>query len=128
MTDAGLSIADFLRARHDEAEATTRDLLYWAQQTILTLKDPKLLGKYIPGWHDWPKVEQMCRDRLADLDSKRAILAEHAPDTAGLRTVCAVCADPPVHEATWHDWPCLTVRLLAAPFAAHPDYQEAWKP
>lgn len=65
-----------LRAQLDTDEATTRELLYWAQQTILTLQDPKLLGKHIPGWHDWPKVERMCRVRLAELDAKRRILDE----------------------------------------------------
>lgn len=27
-----------------------------------------------------------------------------------------------------HEWPCLTVRLLALPYAAHPDYRSEWRP
>jgi len=94
---------------------------------------------------------------LADIDAKRKILAEHArapwftEDTlarwrtgghvpeeriaaAGASASCARChkviPDAAVDEdqCADFDYPCPTVRLLAAPFASHPEYQEAWKP
>lgn len=61
---------------------------------------------------------------LADLAAKRQIIAEHCDDGGK----CDVCADPPVYEATWRPFPCKTLRLLALPYADHPDYQESWKP
>lgn len=70
---------------------------------------------------------------LADIEAKRAILAEHRPSypvtypkPSGQPT-CTTCHDggfdwePPA-------WPCRTVRLLIAPFAAHPDYDQTWRP
>ncbi|MFI2663257.1 DUF6221 family protein [Micromonospora carbonacea] len=121
-------LAPWLDQQITAAETRTRELLYWAQQTILTLQDPKLLGKHIPGWHDWPKAEQMCRERLAELDAMRAVLTEHAPERVGILPVCAVCADPPAYDATWRDYPCHTVRSLAAAFSTEPGYQPEWIP
>jgi hypothetical protein len=51
---------------------------------------------------------------LADTEAKRSILDLHSP---GAFPDCAGCGD---------DVPCLTVRLLAAPFSTHPDYDPAW--
>ncbi|MEV1315351.1 DUF6221 family protein [Micromonospora arborensis] len=116
------SIVTFLRARYDDEETSTRNLLYWAQQTILTLEEPKLLGTRIPGWHAWPDVERMCQDRLTDLDSKRAILDQYE-DARRRSTPGGYDTIDYVEDAL-----DTVVRHLAAPFAAHPDYQESWKP
>src|SRR5438067_10944956 len=56
----------------------------------------------------------------ADIAAKQQIIDEHGDDDGR----CEVCADPPVYEATWHPYPCKTLRLLALPFASHPDYRE----
>jgi hypothetical protein len=71
---------------------------------------------------------------LADIEVKRSILDEHHQDGTG----CAVCADPEEYdensegEAEWIRsakwWPCRTVRLLALPYADHPDYRKEWRP
>ena len=80
---------------------------------------------------------------LADVDAKRRMLDLHERvicDTrsAGLpiaRPQCAYCAglchsrsglgcDDPIDAL----WPCDTVRLLALPYADHPDYDESWRP
>ncbi|MEU3452150.1 DUF6221 family protein [Micromonospora sp. NPDC006766] len=150
-----MTLVTWLLQEIDTAEASTRELLYWAQQTILTLKDPKLLGKYIPGWHDWPKVEEACHQRLAELKSDRLILAEHAPEWQtvewphdqngrGEAQVCRRC-----QNAEHTDWnpavgqadvlpegfvapyvlaPCQTLRLLASPLAGRPGYRTEWRP
>ena len=101
-------LVTWLRAQLDTTEASTRKLLYWAQQTILTLQDPKLLGKHIPGWHDWPDVERMCQERLADVDAKRRIL-DDCEDRASVQAL-------------------RLARLVALPFAARPGYRDEWRP
>ncbi|MFG1846751.1 hypothetical protein [Micromonospora carbonacea] len=130
------------------AETRTRELLYWAQQTTLTLKDPKLLGKYIPGWHDWPAVERVCRERLAELDAQRRILELHAPRAlpAAYSAVDKVMYRPAVTQCEHCDelchsdsglacddpvdglWPCPTVRTVAAAFSTEPGYRPEWSP
>ena len=67
---------------------------------------------------------------LADVEAKRRILAEHAVD-AGL--FCRTCFDPGTldrypDEFSQRRFPCPTLRLLALPFASHPDYRDEWKP
>jgi hypothetical protein len=62
---------------------------------------------------------------LAECEAKRLIVeAHHANDdydAGGNRFVdgCAECEGV---------WPCLTLRLLALPYADHPDYDGAWRP
>lgn len=114
-------LVPWLRAVLDKEEAATRELLHWVQQTILELQDPKLLGRYIPGWGHWPEVERMCQSRLLDIDAQRRILDEHSPRRMGhfvdLRCEGCLKADP-----------CPTVRMLALPYAEHPDYRPEWRP
>lgn len=67
---------------------------------------------------------------LAECAAKRAIIAEHGRDDDSSAYYCETCAvwwkcelgegPPPVA------WPCPTLRALAAIYADHPDYQEAW--
>lgn len=84
---------------------------------------------------------------LADIDAKKRILEQHKPVTftnitLGIvdATVCWVChshMDYP-HDGEDHDdwefplvqdrYPCLTVRLLALPYADRPGFQESWRP
>ncbi|MEU4779251.1 DUF6221 family protein [Micromonospora sp. NPDC023633] len=123
------ALVTWLREQITAAETSTRTLLLWAQQTILTLQDPKLLGKHIPGWHDWPDVEKMCQQRLTELDAKRRILdeftsAQHWADT--LRAEGKhVQAEPYARQAgTWLS----AARLLALPFAGQPGYRDEWRP
>lgn len=83
-------------------------------------------------------------DRIAaEVDAKRRILDLHKPyqqgymyTAAGVRVPnirCSVCHDVP--EDVDYDnppyaveFPCPTLRLLALPFAAHPDYRQEWRP
>ena len=67
---------------------------------------------------------------LAECESKRAIVALHAayptPQemTYGTIIACSTCGsvdDSPV------EWPCDTLRLLAQPYADHPDFDPAWR-
>jgi len=63
---------------------------------------------------------------LAEVDAKQRIMKRHFPRRAPnwdypghIGYECAQCA-------TEH--PCQTLRLLALPFAAHPDYRPEWAP
>lgn len=68
-------------------------------------------------------------DVLADLDAKLAILDEHLDVNDG---DCGTCVNGrwgyPTHGGgSPQRFPCRTMRHLAAPFAAHPDYDERWR-
>jgi hypothetical protein len=102
----------FLKARLDEDEAN------WQREKA------EGFGADTP----W-MVDRM----LCEVEAKRAILAEHGPgypvtypEPSGQPT-CGVC-----HAGGWDyeaaAWPCLTVRILAAVYSDHPDYDESWKP
>ena len=77
---------------------------------------------------------------LRDVEAKRRIVAEHASEDGHCRT-CTVedREDAPMGtdwdtepEAIWVRrpvaYPCPTLRLLALPYADHPDYREEWRP
>lgn len=67
---------------------------------------------------------------LAEVNAKRAILDEHQPlkiegdKIAG----CQTCSWRDDMEVLQVEWPCPTVRLLALPYADHPDYRQEWRP
>lgn len=71
--------------------------------------------------------------RLADIALKRAILALHHPvwndyvDGDGMERGSYECAECEP-TGTPDNWPCKTVRQLAAEFAGQPGYREEWKP
>ena len=112
MSDLG----DFILNRITDDEAAARDLLRRAQEVELTLRSPKWLGGLVPGGHSWGDVELMAARVLAECESKRRILTlcgvdPHRPGALLVR----VQADA-------------VVRLLALPYAGHPDYREEWRP
>ena len=55
---------------------------------------------------------------MAEREAKRRIVELH--HTAGRSGLCDEC-----HSKVW---PCPTLRLLALPYADHPDYREEWRP
>lgn len=72
---------------------------------------------------------------LAEVDAQRRIVELHEPVTlrAGggaayfdTTQVCRSCEPPKQFPET--AYPCATIRLLALPFAGHPDYRNAWRP
>lgn len=72
---------------------------------------------------------------LAECEAKRRIVELHTVDgTVRLRStdekvyVCRTCSledEPPSGPM---EWPCDTLRALAAVYADHPDYRDEWKP
>lgn len=140
-------IAEFLNAQYDEAERAARQVrqpyrLYVSSEGRIS--EPKRVDD-LHGERDGEYEQQadggdrMPNDIanwsliydpavvLADIESKRKILAEHQPDGEHLpyedgTPACGRCGDYGMVE-----WPCLTVRLLAAPFSAEPGYDaEKW--
>lgn len=64
---------------------------------------------------------------LADLTAKRSILELH-----GGARIPATCCPRETEGYTVVDWygtvdPCPTLRLLAAPYSDHPDFDDAWR-
>jgi hypothetical protein len=64
---------------------------------------------------------------LAECESKRRIVAEHERGQYLSSYYCECCCT--TSEATGEphgEWPCLTLRALALPYASHPDYDPTW--
>ncbi|MEU7400729.1 DUF6221 family protein [Streptomyces sp. NPDC044948] len=63
---------------------------------------------------------------LADVEAKRQLLDLHAPGETEYvdGNVCMAC-DVRGGEPFY---PCKTLRLLALPYAGHPDYRPEWRP
>lgn len=111
----------WLRGVLDEEEAAAERLRQQAQEVRQELKDPALLGKPMPGWGLWPKVERMAPGVLTDIMAKRGILAEvdlvateHRPDDSDSVARCAQME--------------YVLRLFAAAYADRPGYREEWRP
>jgi hypothetical protein len=84
---------------------------------------------------------------LAEVDAQQRVIAEHFElyrdigwfendgdeviEASAELPVCGMCVAKHSHfgkAAEVPSYPCLTVRLLALPYAGHPDYREAWRP
>ena len=64
---------------------------------------------------------------LAEVEAKRRIVDEPQPSGNYVyrddgTPACGTCGDYTV------EWPCDTLKLLALPYADHPDYDPAWRP
>lgn len=127
MTDADVSIFDFLRAQLDEDER----LLNAYEQSMS--EAAARAGAYVlvlpPGWQAGEPFD-IDRQR-AEVDAKRRILRRGGP-------VCT-CADqsqPMNPDTNWktpleHHLDCAayeTARLLALPYADRPGYRPEWGP
>ena len=142
-----LTLADFLRARYDEREAKARaDLASaWAGH---------MLG--LVGWRDAPvhiynaaqaHAIREAQDVLADVEAKRAIIDWHEnwPVLVEARPEVRADSIDALHYTMSRQMAWLTereyvaqfgsepptgpiLRLLALPYASHPDYRQEWKP
>ncbi|MFZ3473109.1 DUF6221 family protein [Streptomyces sp. 4.24] len=69
---------------------------------------------------------------LTEVDAKRRLLAVHQRDTRYSFSGCITC-DAGENSCgcmggSAYEYPCETLRLLALPYADHPDYRQEWKP
>ena len=150
-----MELADFIRARLDEVEQAAREALIaglgsWSLArdfagnvhlrvgqggpAIVNLGPEELppASKYGPhiARHDPSRV-------LREIDAKRQILRQHAPQQGDDGPECSTCVytgtDPDSGGNRFRyrmhaEWPCLTVILLAMPHNDHPDYPEDARP
>ena len=84
---------------------------------------------------------------LAEVEAKRRMLELHVPEPSGyINGVYQMASEPIGDPFCSHcanlchsssgimcdnpdaPWPCPTVRILALPYADHPDYREQWRP
>ena len=80
---------------------------------------------------------------LAEVDAKRQTVARHVPERRRLTLVDAeggttsfafyVCTACTPNRTIEHgqgivEWPCPDARVLALPYADHPDYRGTWRP
>lgn len=129
-------LVEFLRARYTEArerEEAKRTLrndvpfeFTWSYEMDREYVEIGSLKQCMAAEDFWAQygVSAADPDVLADLDVKLAILDLHA--RLGDSPFCATC-DAPSGIPGQPDG-CATLRLLAVPFAKHPDYDERWRP
>jgi len=132
-------LAAFLLARIDDDETAAKEAgaNVWTEQSSCVLDT----GEWPDGVHALgdSRVTRFIAEHdparvLAECDTKRRIIDLHAslPQPPMLRAVGNVCAECSSSFEDGHvegvAWPCDTLRLLALPYADHPDYREEWKP
>ncbi|MFM9635994.1 DUF6221 family protein [Streptomyces turgidiscabies] len=122
-----MSIVEFLRARYGEEQAEVEKSADVDDYPL----DPWAIQREETGAYDSYAYLRITKARaLAEVEAKRQILDEH-PDVNG--GDCGTCVNGrwgyPTHGGSSPQrHPCRTLRLLAVPFAAHPDYDERWRP
>ncbi|MET7458502.1 DUF6221 family protein [Streptomyces sp. NPDC005574] len=110
---------------YDDGYVVTRregDMVATGSQDFLEAERGRFIAE-----HDPARV-------LRDIEAKRALLHEHRID--GWR--CSTCANEETFDddadgnREWSrggkDFPCPTLRLIAAPYADRPGYREEWRP
>lgn len=146
------SLVDFLNARYDEeaerAQAAGESLIAWltyrtddgqmhyttvasGDATAEAVDDVWVAdGKELPAPAQVLVVYDPARV-LREVEAKRRIIAEHyCPDEldADEQPHCGFCDKALRMNDMQGTWPCLHLRLLALPYADHPDYDESWRP
>jgi hypothetical protein len=111
----------FLRARLDEDEAKVAAM---QREQVRVKTAPIFQGMWL-GWLDGVDIFVSPKRWQAEVDAKRRLLAVHTferkPGAHDCPGEWAGYSDDP-------DEPCPTLRLLALPYADHPDYREEWRP
>jgi hypothetical protein len=114
-----MNLAEFLLARIAEDEAGAK------RGAAEIAADPY-------AWTDFPSGEWDPTRVLAECAAKRRIVERHAPEdynTAFVGSeVIQVCTECAGGGSPGADWPCGTMRDLAAVYADHPDYRDEWRP
>jgi hypothetical protein len=119
-------LAAFLTGRLDEDEAVATD----QHERVWFGPYPETLAER----EGWIVIRQ---DRLLrEVAAKRAILAAHrVVEYPGpyvpVSPTCSICITKREgYQEEWDDddWPCATIRLLAAVYSDHPGYREEWAP
>jgi hypothetical protein len=145
-------LVTFLRARVDDDEAAAKEpLCINCKIPIVPLRNAFGItgythdswdggehgwqGQHCPGAPTGAEAVQNPARVLAEVDAKRRLVKLHEPVVlrggAGAQyfettTVCRSCEPP--RQFPENAFPCPTLRVLALPYAEHPDFREEWKP
>jgi Family of unknown function (DUF6221) len=135
-----VDIVEFLTARYDEDEALARDSMggpwrctkYAHHWVVTSPYDPHGVVTFEDIGHSRSTPEHIARHDparvLADIAVKRQIVELHAPGGGPppfKYVYCLTCGSgEPCEYPT--DWPCDTLKLLAAPYADHSDFDPSW--
>jgi hypothetical protein len=139
-----VTLVEFLLARvaEDEqaAQGATLGRTSWRFENMQIWSGPTTRapssGDVLIVKHTWPQeAEHIIRHDparvLAECRARRAVIELHGLFMAWGRTpVCRECGpDEDVEfqvEVHGRGWPCRTLRALALPFKAHPDFSPGW--
>jgi hypothetical protein len=119
------TLTDFLLARIAEDEAAVAAILRqhpsWTADDGDVLDQPEYAIAHARGNYAASHIARWDPARvLAESEAKRSVVELHRTDATDPEViVCAVCLYGP---------PCETLRLLALPYADHPDYRPEWRP
>lgn len=123
---ATVTLAEFLLARIAEDEAAVNERTRYGAP-----RGSELLEQFGDFGDDERWMIEMPAGRLlAECEAKRQIVRLHEPYGTPQRMVygtiiaCSTCGS--VDDAP-HEWPCETLKALAAVYADHPDYREEWR-
>lgn len=118
-------LVEFLLARVAEDEVIARH--EWDELQARALGAGGLVSRLSLGEVNGVPVTCIDHTRvLAECESKRRIVEEHS-DQPGCPHECQGWLDSGRRDvAIWES--CPTLRLLALPYADHPDYREEWSP
>ena len=133
----------FLRARLDEDERVARAAADENREPSWRLISGEyvtgigLTGMHTEGFVDEAPGEHIVRHDparvLAEVDAKRQIIDEHRitpkdQGAGGAETFGCECCHFDYNEGYQGLGWCPTLRLLALPYADHPDYRDEWRP
>ena len=114
------TITEFLLARIAEDEAQARRGFSHPRRWVIVA---------VPGMPDGVPNGISCTAVLAECRAKRAIVEQHQPMRLhpdqvayGMLPRCSECGGKSVRLVH----PCPTLRILAAVYVDHPDYQQEW--
>jgi hypothetical protein len=96
-----------LRAVIEERRLTATSLQRRAQEHSLEIQKPELLGRFIPGWYEWPDVERLAADAILAAERDLWVLERHAPSSD-----IWYCNGPHGREGD-EPWPCRELLRMA---------------
>lgn len=116
---------------------------YWsitttAPDSTVPMPTVELVGSGMSGGgvHEEAVAEHIVRHDpvrvLREVEAKRRLLDEHKPDRPkgrpNMERHCLTCTTAQGWDETASEANCLTLRLLALPYADRPGYREDWRP
>lgn len=122
-----MTLVEFLHARITEDEALAHDVQVDARARFDHAEGEEIATSTLVTTDHVSVIYGPARV-LAECEAKRCIVEHHRGEPYADEPeiyYCVVC-----HEALGGrgDIPCPTLRLLAMPYADHPDYREEWRP